>query len=131
MSTGVLISAGAITAHVAGGLTTESVTGAGVRAGVPTLSVNARLLTTLSITSAAGVLICTGLTCADFRAGLAGLAGVGYNPTTSQWGSPYEVPAATKTHIEIKFIVMVHFVFSLQLKIVAPVPVLCTTLLRS
>ena len=58
-------------------LTTLSVTGAGVRTGVPTLSVNARLLTTLSITSVAGLLITLSLvSAAAFRTGIAGGTGV-------------------------------------------------------
>ena len=82
--------AGAVTANVAGGLTTKSVTGAGVRTGVPTLSVNARLLTTLSITSAAGLLITLSqVSAAAFRTGIAGGTGVaglgGGTATRTAW----------------------------------------------
>ncbi len=89
------------------------------RAGAPTGIITgvagaAGVLTTKSVTGGAGVLICAGLPCADGRAGLAGLAGVGYIPTPSEWRSFHQAPAVAKPHIEVKVIVMAHVLFLLK-----------------
>jgi hypothetical protein len=89
-----------------------AVSRAGASTGIITgVAGGAGVLTTLSITGGAGVLICAGLPCADGRAGL---AGVGYIPTPSEWRSFHQTPAVAKPHIEVKVIVMAHGVFLLK-----------------